>query len=488
MPVQAMGNDRRLVGVTALGGALAGLSLAPLGLAPLLWLALVPLWSCGPAAAGLWGAAAVLVSHRWLLWLHPLDWIGVPGPLSLPICLLLWLGCGLAGGLLVATWSALVRRLGPRHFATALVACGLWGLTEVLLATGPLFWIGLGTSPLPADRPLAGLAALGGAGLVAAVQLLISWFCWHALVAPGASRRGWGLGLVAVLLLSHGLGWSQLRADQAERGDPFRVLVLQPALPTREKFEPERQRGLLVQIAAARSQAAALGVPLLLPEGTLVLGQAMPEADAEVLSGGFRLEGEELRSSVLRFLPGQALASGWVDKSRVVPLGEWVPLARLWRWSGLSAVGGVEPGPPSRLLMRSGADPAVAICYELADGVALRKASAAGAGWLMASANLDPYPALLRDQFTALAQVRAIETGRWLVSAANTGPSLVIDGQGLVRNALPPEQSELGVFELELLSHATSYQIWGEGPLILMILLGVAGCFWRRRPRAGRSH
>ncbi|WP_432785876.1 hypothetical protein AAJV73_07550 [Cyanobium sp. BSA11S] len=172
----------------------------------------------------------------------------------------------------------------------------------------------------------------------------------------------------------------------------------------------------------------------------------------------------------------------------MVPLGEWVPLARLWRWSGLSAVGGVEPGPPSRLLMRSGADPAVAICYELADGVALRKASAAGAGWLMASANLDPYPALLRDQFTALAQVRAIETGRWLVSAANTGPSLVIDGQGLIRNALPPEQSELGVFELELLSRATSYQIWGEAPLILMILLGGAGCFWYRRPRSGRSH
>ena len=124
----------------------------------------------------------------------------------------------------------------------------------MLLAQGPLFWIGLGASPLPADRPLAGLAAVGGSGLVAAVQLWIGWFCWRTLVAPAPSRPGWALGLAALLLFSHGLGWSQLRADRAERGEVFRVLVLQPALPTREKFEPDRQRDLLLQIALIGTQ------------------------------------------------------------------------------------------------------------------------------------------------------------------------------------------------------------------------------------------
>jgi len=229
-------------------------------------------------------------------------------------------------------------------------------------------------------------------------------------------------------------------------------------------------------------------VPLLLPEGTLVLGQAMPEAEAEVLSGGFRLEGEELRSSVLRFESGANEATGWVDKARLVPLGEWVPLARLWRWGGLSAVGGVEPGSPSRLLRRNGPDPAVAICYELASGEGLRQASAAGASWLLASANLDPYPALLQHQFTALAQLRAIEVGRWLVSSANTGPSLVIDSQGVVRSALPPGRPQLGVFELERLKRPTTYQIWREAPLILMILLGGAVGICCQRPRRSHSH
>ncbi|NDF62854.1 MAG: apolipoprotein N-acyltransferase, partial [Synechococcaceae bacterium WBB_3_034] len=120
------------------GGALAGVALPPLGCPPLLWLALVPLWGLGPAAAGLWGAMAVLVSHRWLLWLHPLDWVGVPLPLSLPLCVLLWAGCGLLAAALVGGWRWLVQRLGAERWPVALFAAVLWGLVEVLLARGPL--------------------------------------------------------------------------------------------------------------------------------------------------------------------------------------------------------------------------------------------------------------------------------------------------------------------------------------------------------------
>jgi apolipoprotein N-acyltransferase len=453
-----------------LGGVLAGLALPPLGWPPLLWLALVPLWAAGPRAAALWAAAAVLVSHRWLLWLHPLDWVGVPLPLSLPLCLLLWLGCGLAGALLVGGWSLLVSRLGPRHVGTALLGAGLWGLAEVLLSSGPLFWIGLGVAPLPGDRALAGVAALGGAGLVAALQLLLGWFLWRALLVDGG-RRGWWLaaGLAAVVVL-HGVGWAQLRPEQAERGPPLRPLVLQPAIPTREKFEPARQRRLLERLAAARGEAAERGVgPLLLPEGSLVLAQPLPSREpVEVLSGGFRQEGEEVRSAVLRFGPGDVRPIGWVDKVRVVPLGEWVPFARLWRWSGLSAVGGIEPGAPSRLLLRPGGPVGVAICYELSDGRALAAAVRDGAGWLMASANLDPYPRQLQEQFAALARLRAIETGRWLVSSANTGPSLVADGQGRVRQELPRGRPASGVLQLEILRDFTPYTRWGEAPLLLM--------------------
>ena len=485
-----MGDDRHPGWVVstpaaAVAGLIAGLSLAPLGCPPLLWLSLVPLWGQGlrvqsprpggrigpgPWAAGLWGAGAVLVSHRWLLWLHPLDWVGVPLPLSLPLCLALWLACGLAAALLLALWCGLLGWLGPQRWSTALLMAALWGLAEGLLARGPLFWIGLGASPLPGDRALAGLAALGGGGLVAAAQLLIGWLLWRALGAPAVRRRRWWLALAGLVAALHLLGWSQLQPSRAERGERLAVLVLQPAVPTREKFEPSQQQRLRQRLLAAQRQAAALGVQsLVLPEGSLLRGEALPGlAPVEVLSGGFRLEGEQLRSSVLRFGPDQRTPSGWIDKHRLVPLGEWVPLAGLWRWGGLSAVGGVEGGSPSRLLPRPAGPIGVAICYEIADGQALAAATGDGARWLQAAANLDPYPALLQEQFVALSQLRAIESGRWLVSAANTGPSLVVNSQGVVIERLPPGRAATARFELESLGAITPYVRWRELPLLLL--------------------
>jgi apolipoprotein N-acyltransferase len=487
----------------ALGaGALAGGALPPLGFPPLLWLALAVLWwlTAGPAPGvvrggtpGLfWGLAAVLVSHRWLLWLHPLDWVGVPGPLSLPLCLLLWGLCGLAGGALVQLWSWLVRRADPWQPATAMAAACAWGLAEVALARGPLFWIGLGGASLPGDPPLAGLAAYGGAGAVAAVQVLLGWCLWR-LLASRSGRRRWLALSLTLLLLSHGLGLLALaRAATAEgslAGAPWaggsvagaeeRLLLLQPAIPTREKFAVYQQRRLLDRLRAAGRRAAALPAAqavqsLLLPEGSLLAGQALPEAaPVEVLSGGFRRQGEGLRSSLLRFPPGALEPVAWVDKQRVVPLGEWVPLAGLFSWTGLSAVGGVEPGAPGRLLARPAGAIGVAICYEIADGRALVRASREGALWLLASANLDPYPALLRRQFLALARLRAIESGRWLVSVANTGPSGVVDAAGRVRQLLPEVRGASVVVRLQPRHGLTPYARFGEGPLLVALALAL---------------
>lgn len=492
-----MGNDRRPRWIAAaMAGLLAGVALPPLGWPWLLWPALAALWglvalprtSGWPAVrvGASWGLAAVLVSHRWLLWLHPLDWVGVPGPLSLPICLALWLGCGLAGGALVGAWCGLVWRLDGRRFSTALLMAALWGIAEVTLSRGPLFWLGLGASALPGDRALAGLAAIGGAGLLAAVQLLIGWGLWQTVVATSRPLRAGGVTL-ALVLAAHLLGLALISSTAAAGGSLERWLVLQPASPTRQKFLPEQQQRLLQQLGGAQRQAlVAAGASaseaitgLLLPEGALALGQPLPQpATVEVLSGGFRQEGLEQRSSVLRFAPGERRASHWIDKHRVVPLGEWVPLVGLWRWSGLSAVGGIEPGPPSRLLDRPGGAVGVAICYEISDGAALAAASRDGALWLLATANLDPYPAMLQGQFRSLASLRAIEADRWLISSANTGPSLVVDPQGRLVDQLPADRPASGVLTVRHRSRLTPYVRWGEAPLLG--IAAIAG-LWRWR-------
>ncbi len=492
-----MGNDRlpRLP-LAALAGALAGLALPPLGWPWLLWPCLAALWSLVGAARGgltalVWGTAAVLVSHRWLPALHPLDWVGVPSPLSLPLCLLLWSLCALLGGTLVGAWALLARRLDPARPSTALLASGLWGLAEVLLAKGPLFWIGLGAAPLPGDPWLGGLAAWVGAGGLAALQVGLGWGLWRWSVAwrarasgaPGAgdASRGWALLVVGSLLGAHGAGAAALAPGGEARaaapsapGGGETVLVVQPAIPTRQKFQPWQQARLGRMLAAALVEAEPRGATVVLPEGSLLEGQPLPRSTSvEVLSGGFRRTDSDLRSALLRFAPRATVASGWVDKHRVVPLGEWVPLAPLLRWSGLSAVGGLEPGAASRLLSRPEGPIGVAICYEIADGRGLAEASRAGARWLLASANLDPYPLSLQGQFQALARLRALETGRWLVSAANTGPSVLVDPAGRVRAALPRGEASTAFFVVPPSTGRTPYLAAGERPLLGALLAGL---------------
>jgi apolipoprotein N-acyltransferase len=480
----------RWIGAGA-AGLLAGLALPPWGCPPLLWLALVPVWALGPGLAALWGGAAVLVSHRWLLWLHPLDWVGVPLPLSLPLCLMLWASLGVVAAALVGGWRLLLQRLGPERFSSACLAAALWGLTEIVLAKGPLFWIGLGSAALPGDRALAGWAQWIGAGGLAALQLLLAWWLWRWLAAWAAQRSGvWrsaGAWLLVVVLL-HAWGWRLLQSPRpaAASAGSLKLLVLQPAIPTREKFSWSQQQALLRRLAGAQLQAERQGADaLVLPEGALSVGQSLPHAaQVEVLSGGFRDVDGALRSAVLRFEPGQLDPAQAIDKHRLVPLGEWIPGGRWLSWAGLSAVGGVSFGEPSRLLVRPAGAVGVAICYEIADGSALAAAARDGAGWLLASANLDPYPAQLQGQFAALAQLRAIETGRWLVSAANTGPSLLVDSTGAVRQRLSTGRAGTLSVQLQVRAGLTGYSRTGELPLLL---LAAAAGTARQRSRVRQS-
>ncbi|MCP9923468.1 nitrilase-related carbon-nitrogen hydrolase, partial [Synechococcus lacustris] len=147
-------------------------------------------------------------------------------------------------------------------------------------------------------------------------------------------------------------------------------------------------------------------------------------------------------------------------------------------WSGLSAVGGLQPGAASRLLVLP--EPigrlAAAICYEISDGEALARATSLGAEWLLTVANLDPYPIQLQKQFISLAQLRAIETGRWLVSVANTGPTAAVDPSGRVIKVLPSQKAGVGSIKIERISKQTLYVVFTEKPLLMLLVISALCC------------
>ena len=451
-----MGDHRLSAGWRAvLGGMLAGL--APSLGGPLLMLpALALLWSFAERTrwCAAWGLLAVLVSHAWMLSLHPLTWMGVPALLSLPVAISLWLSCGSCAGALLALWSLVLqrcRRWFPRWapWWLALVLAVIWAWAELVLSGSPLFWIGVGGSTLPWDLPLAGLSRWFGSGGLVVVQLMWAWWICglvehRADNRRAANRRGLWIGFGS-LLLAHGLGAVLLATTPPVTG-ALSMAVWQPAVPTRKKLDPEQQRELPQAVLAALQGAEGEHVDALLaPEGLLPSRWRMPQGAPPVplISGGFRWVQGQQRSALLLFSPGAERPDPLLDKHRLVPIGEWIPPLPGGLTAGLSAVGGLHPGDASRLFSVFESPAAGAICYEIADGSALALATAEGAEWLLSIANLDPYPRQLQQQFLALAQLRAIESGRDLLSIANTGPTALISADGHVERLLPPMEAGL---------------------------------------------
>lgn len=474
-----------LLVLACVAGALAGFSVAPWGVPPLLWLTLVPLWEAvsrrsvdqGLMPAAGWGGTALLASHIWLLWLHPLDWAGVPSPLSLPLTVLLWLLVGGGGSLAVGLWWWLARFYPLPRFPGALTMALLWGCGEVLLARGPLFWLGLSTVASIHDRALAGLGSLAGPGGLAAVQVLMGWWLWRCCKVPSCQRSSWWAGGAMVVIALHGLGFVALADTQ---GPPIRMGVLQPVIPTRQKFTWTAMAALERRLVLAMNRTVQQGAPwLLLPEGTLAPDQSPPMVDGVgLVAGGFRGPQEGLRNSLLVYPAGARDPAMALDKHRLVLLGEWLPWDGLLANAGLSAVGSLQPGPEERLLAgkplpwRAG----VAICYEISQAHALADATHAGAQLLLAVANLDPYPMLLHRQFLALARQRAIETGRWLVAASNTGPTALINSRGQITAQLEPRVVTSTVWNIPLRAELTLYSRIGDWPLMISgLLLALSG-------------
>jgi apolipoprotein N-acyltransferase len=124
------------------------------------------------------------------------------------------------------------------------------------------------------------------------------------------------------------------------------------------------------------------------------------------------------------------------DKVHRVPFGEYVPARSLFEaFADLSevprdAVPGRGPGVVDTPSGRMG----VLISYEVFFPQRARDAVRAGGRVLLVPTNASSYrDAQVPAQEVAVARLRALATGRWVVQAAPTGYSAVIDQRGTVR-------------------------------------------------------
>jgi len=495
--------------LAALGGILMGLAPAPLGLWPLAWLALVPLWrlladpktTYGQALqyGGIWGTAYNGLTLAWITHLHPLTWMGVPWLGSLGIALFAWGAVTLWGAMLVMTWS-LAMVWGYRHCPTLtrlLLGVGLWCLLESLWAASPLTWTSLSFTQSPGNLWILHLGRLSGQFTITAVIVAVNG-CLAEFWQPSSHRRPLVLATLGLLIGSHVLGWSLYRQPLADLADnAVDVGIIQGNVPTRIKLTPAGVRQALRRYAAGyRTLVAAGADAVLTPEGALPftwgtdfsqrtdLYQAVQALKVPLWLGAFGPVSDNSLAQSLLTITGDGQVMGRYDKVKLVPLGEYIPLQPLLgqlinRLSPLENY--LVPGSPDQRFETPFGPAIVGICYESVYGSLFRHQAAQGGRFILTASNNDPYPPGMMVQHHGQDLMRAIETDRWAARATNTGLSGVVDPHGHTLWLSQPNTYTTHRHTIYQRQTRTLYVRWGNWLTPGLIGLGGISLIWRRR-------
>jgi apolipoprotein N-acyltransferase len=445
----------RLTGVGArvlvafASGLLAGLAFPPVGLGPLIVVALVPLlWTwrdARPRHAALygfaWGVGCYALTVVWI------RYFGVAAFIALVIAM----------AAMLAVAGAIVAALAERGVRSPLLTAAAWVLMEALQGRWPFGgfpWadVGVALHGLSAARALA---TVGGVLLVSFVVVALAGFVLDGLLAVRA-REGSALalaaaGLVALLVVTAVARVTrfeptptgelhlavlqgddellslaeqqvqQLTDDHLELADRLEgeydlIVFPESSLDTDPELDT-RLRGDLTEIAAAHDAA-------LLVNARVPVDRTQPNAS------------DELYNTNLLYEPDGTL-QGEYRKQHLVPFGEYVPLRGLL--GGLDALRQVPldfvPGDETVVFDVKGTPVGSVVCFESAFGPLVADFVRDGAEAIVVSTNNRSYRRSANsEQHLALSRMRAAETGRPVVQASVSGISAVIDPDGAVRD------------------------------------------------------
>lgn len=396
----------------------------------------------------------------------------------------------------MATVFALPFYLYGRWFAyhrlallIALPCCWLLGewLRTWLLTGFP--WLALGYAHL--DTWLAGWAPIGGVisiGFILVVTAgLIAELIWHSktisahkplLVSATAATLVLWLGGAALTTVT----WAEPETT------PITIGMVQPNLDqsTKLTFNEESTNAALDQL---RDLSADLWTNdwVVWPEAaiptTLTYQDALPfleemnrnaaATDAALFTGV--IYEDRANQKYYNSVVGLGQGYGFYHKRRLVPFGEYVPLEDQLR--GLIEffnlpTSFIHLGPQDQHgLIAKGVRITPAICYEIVYPDLIAQAaketqvllSVNNLGWFLDS--------IQSKQFMQMAQMRALETGRYLVYSTNNGPSAIIDNKGKITSQSDSFQAQTFTGKIHAVKDWTPFMLARSGPLVLLAVL-----------------
>jgi apolipoprotein N-acyltransferase len=422
------------------------------------------------------------------------DFGAMPAPLAAGVTVLFCAYLALYPALALSR-ATRVRRDWLRR---TIVFPGAWIVAEWVrswLFTG-FPWLGIGYSQAP-PSPLSGLAPILGVHGVGLALVVSAGLTLHAFAAGLRAPRPQPLAAGALLWLAAAalgaIAWTE------PRGEPVRVSLLQGNVAQSIKWRPEQAAATLVlyerMIRASSAQLVILpetALPLFLqqvPREFLASVQRHAQArGADVLIGlpEYGPNGDYYNSVVsIGVSPTQVYR-----KSHLVPFGEFIPLrpllAPVVEAMAIPLTDFSRGSTAQRPLRVAGQRVAVNICYEDVFGEEIIR-QLPEATLLVNVSNVAWFGhSIAPRQHLQIARMRALEAGRHMLRATNTGMTAVVDPRGNVTHVAQTFREETLDAEVRGYHGATPYVRCGNIPAVgLAFVFALAGLAEaRRRVRA----
>ncbi len=431
--------------LAALGGVAAGVLLfvanPPADLGWVAFAALVPLlWALSTASAT--RGALVGLSFGLVYWGLLMHWLLPFGVIAwLPLVIDQAATMALFGAVVPLTWRA------DRPVRTALTVAALWTFVDWIRGVWPLggfTWGALGATQHGNHLvlPLASITGVWGVTFVMVLANVLLLFVLRR-TRPLAERVTFvALGVAAVTL-------PVLIPLPAAAGPKLDVAVVQGNVPRALASDRYLQSQAVAQNHIRLNRTLASNPPdvAVWPENALDDDPTVNRALGEQVSSSVRAVGSPTLVGAVTDAPGgryynqvllydgQGRVTGRYTKTHLVPFGEYVPFRRYLGWvEQLRAVPrDLAPGPGITLFHVHGVAVATPICFEDVFPDLFRRFVAKGANLVVLTTNDSSFlESEASREHVELSQVRAVETGRWVVQAAISGESAVIDPTGRV--------------------------------------------------------
>ena len=463
------------------------------------WITLIPFFLgafvyCADTQKSLWrtywgGFLTVFVYYfviyHWFLSLYPLDFAGLDEASSVVVVIAGWFGLSilqaLPGGLMFVVFKLLEKR-GIFKRTPILRPITLSALWVVFEWSSTLGWTGVPWGRLCIGQseylPILQSASLFGSYFISFLILLVNGLLAYAILNCRTKSKAIIAAGMAVLILSSNilLGVGLMNKKDEER-ITVRVAAIQGNVDMDAKGSAIKE--LMRVYGDMTKEAVDAGAEIVVwPESIFpyrmnrysllknFVTDLADECDVTLIVGAL-YDGEDGKgyNTLYMVTPDGEFSNTLYHKRHLVPFGEYVPMREVFMklippLAELSALDDdLTPGTETSLFETEWGKLGGLICFDsiyeeltrasVKDGANLMLLPSNDSWWF--STSVETY------QNETQAMLRAIESGRYLVRAGNTGISSIITEHGEHKAWLAPETKGIVISDVEMCTHITLY-------------------------------